>query len=207
VNLINAGIFLIALALGREHAAVYANSSGLPGVAQLVLATVYYAVLVALVWQAGHLVRRMVEKHLTFTTSIVRRITKLKHGTSKDHTSDRHLLPTHRLLPILCGLAMLPSGFWLNVAILQRRGATTKDAIIWLAPSNAATFMIYFYLLKTADLGGLGPALRIWSFIVTSAVAVVVGVLLIDGLRLIRQSTVSRWSRAWSRIKPLWSTR
>jgi hypothetical protein len=110
-----------------------------------------------------------------------------------------------KLMPTLFGLSLIPSGFWLNVDILRRRGTGTVCAVAWLAPCNALSYKAWFYLISLLKVVGLTWVLMGLSKVVTVMVVAAGAAIAIDLVRLMYVQTHTWRSFVWQRLKPLWS--
>lgn len=193
-ELFHAAAFVGYLALGREQAAIYAHGTGLGEPVQLALALAYYSLLVAAVWQIGRRLLAAGKHWLPRTSSLLSFVTRpmRQAGQTRRASSPRKAA---WLLPVVLGLALIPSGFWANVAILRQRGVTAAGAQIWLVPVNVLTYGVYFYLLWLIKLAGLKGALGFvsggMSWIFAALLTVVVSAILAD-----------LGARAWRRLRP-----
>jgi len=147
--------FIGALMANRESAAIYASGSGMPTALQLFGALIWYAVLVAGIWMFGQRFGRWYPGRLLIIEWLRCRAQRHKSSTKPTDRSGIANLPRHRLLPILLGCSLLPSGFWPNVEIVRQRRCSTVAAVAWLAPCNALSYKIYFLGMSVLAIAGL----------------------------------------------------
>lgn len=179
--------FIGALIINRESAAIYASGVSMPVYLQLVGALLWYAILVAGIWIVGRQLGRWLPGRLViveYLCDLLRRLEqKIKHGNSKNPTDLSRFvdMPWYKLLPMLLGYSLAPSGFWINVEILRRRRCNTAVAVAWLAPCNAISYKVYFAGMSLLAMVGMDVVFTFLSEqIILPLIIVVIVVLAID---------------------------
>lgn len=179
--------FIGALIINRESAAIYASGVSMPVYLQLAGALLWYAILVAGIWIVGRQLGRWLPGRLViveYLCDLLRHLEqKIKHGSSKKPTDLSRFVDMswYKLLPMLLGYSLAPSGFWINVEILRRRRCNTAVAVAWLAPCNALSYKAYFAGMSLLAMVGMDVVFTFLSEqIILPLIIVVIVVLAID---------------------------
>lgn len=179
--------FIGALIINRESAAIYASGASMPVYLQLAGALLWYAFLVAGIWIVGRQLGQWLPGKLLiigYLCDMARRFEqKIKHSDSGKPTDLSRFvdMSRYKLLPMLLGYSLAPSGFWVNVEILRRRRCNTAVAVAWLAPCNAVSYKVYFAGMSILAMVGMDVVFAFLSEkIILPLIIVAIVVLAID---------------------------